>query len=297
MSNSSSGVIRRSRRCSVLERFTALLVCMFVMPNSFLADAQTQTDTTSLTIQEFFPGVLDVQGVLAEIIDSQYSVRLGTATWRSVHEAPGESAAGGMAVVRFSVEHPQEKVGVLILVIDSAGSVYSRFREVVPYDLPSDNFLDSEALRTRFLNLQKEYQAVRKHAAQNRAQLEDQRRRARIEASLGQIASLGAQSVSVKSTHKGLPEQALHTEEVLKILTEQLQTSKSPRSFAIREQRIVNHLQELSRVVVAENASGGYRDSEGYTVEEKVRLIEENRSEHIFLLEQELARLANTKGS
>ena len=278
----------------MLQRFMIVVACVVCMPNHVRADIQEPGAATSLTIQEFFPEVLDAQGVLAGIIDSKHFMRMAPATWRSLNDAPGGNSAGGMVVVRFAIEQLHEKVGVLFLVIDKRGGTYSRFREFVPYDLPSDNFLDSEALRTRFINLQKDYQTMRRQASRNLEQREERRRNARLEASLGQIASLGVQRLSNESVNRGLPESSLHTEEVLRLLTEKLQTSKPPRSLAIREQRIRNHLQELSRMVLAKDTSNQYRDSEGYTVEEKVRLIEENRSEHIFLLEQELARLTSS---
>lgn len=298
MNNFSSSPLFLSRRCLVARQCVAFLVGLIVMSDSVWADDHERADVASLTIQEFFPEVTDAQGALAEIIESEQSVRIVPATWRLVNDSSGAvSSSGAMTVVRFPVEHPDQKLGVVFVVIDKKGNVYSRYREIVPHDLPSDHFLDSESLRSRYMNLQNEYQTLRSQVSQNQEQREERKRRARLEASLGQIASLGAQEVSIGNSNKGLPEHFLHAEEVLRILSEKLKTSKPARSLAVREQRLMRHLQELSRVVLAEHSSETYRDSEGYSVEEKIRLIEENRSEHIFLLEQELAELTKVDES
>lgn len=270
----------------MLQRYAAFFACLFVMPNCVWADGQEQVGIKSMTIQEFFPEVSDVQGALVEVIDSEYRGRIAPATWRSVDES-----SGVMAIARFTVKHLQQKLGILFVLIDENGAVHSRYREIVPYDLPSENFLDSDTLRERFITLQKEYQMIRRQASKNLERRKEQNRKARLEASLGRIAHLAAQNISSESASKGLPDQASHTREVLGILTEKLKTLKAPRGVAIRERRAMSHLEELSRKIMVENTPEIYLDSEGYTVSEKVRLIDENRNEHIFLLEQELARL------
>ena len=112
----------------MLQRFMIVVACVVCMPNHVRADIQEPGAATSLTIQEFFPEVLDAQGVLAGIIDSKHFVRMAPATWRSLNDAPGGNSAGGMVVVRFAIEQLHEKVGVLFLVIYKRGGTYSRFR-------------------------------------------------------------------------------------------------------------------------------------------------------------------------
>lgn len=246
---------------------------------------------TALTFQEFFPGLQEAQGVLVHVIEGQARSRVVPGVWRTV-----EKAHGLMAMVRVDISDVRQRTEILFLVVSRDGLVHSRYREVRPFDLPKDNFMDSTELRERFAELQKEYRTLKVERAQRKEEKGKSLREARVRSSLMRLASLGAREN--ENVGPRVPEmsrvQLPFNEELLGTLTDKVRTTLVPRNIAAREQNLEKQLQELSLVSVRDESELMLDGDDGFSIGDKMRLIEQTRYEDISLLEEQLASFEMT---
>jgi hypothetical protein len=237
----------------------------------------------ALTVQEFFSDVEDVQAVLAQIVEENGESTVVPATWRSI-----ERSVGTMAIARFSVIDVRQSIGLLFIAVGRGGSVHSRYREVVPYDLARYNFMDSNGLRQRYVELQDEYQKIKADNAESGDRKRRQQRDSRVRASLMRLASLGAGEESGKLESVVTYSKRPYNESHMRTLADRIRDATLPRNIEVREQGLLKQVQELSLVSVLPEPQPEREADDVYTLEEKLRLIEQTRFEQIAVLEAEL---------
>ena len=263
------------------------LLCSLMCPSFREVFAQEiGTKGTSVTVQEFFSDVDDVQAVLVQVVREDGDLTVVPATWR-----PVKHAVGTMAIARFSVIDVRQRHGLLFLAVSREGSVYSRYREVVPYDLARLNFMDSSGLRQRFVELQGEYQKIKAENSESGDRKRRQLRDARVRASLMRLASLGAGEGSGEQPSAVTYSKRPYNESLVRTLADRIRDATLARNMEAREQGLLKQVQELSLVSVSTEPQSEREADDGYTVEEKLRLIEQTRFEQIDVLEAELASL------
>lgn len=240
----------------------------------------------ALTVQEFFSDVDDVQAVLVQVVEGDGDPTVVPATWR-----PIEHAVGTMAIARFSVIDVKQRLGLLFIAVGRDGSVHSRYREVVPYDHTRYNFMDSNSLRQRYVELQDEYQKIKAENAENGARKRRQLRDSRVRASLMRLASLGAGEESREQASAVTYSKRPYNESLVRTLADRIRDANLVRNIEAREQRLLKQVQELSLVSVSPEPQHEREADDVYTVEEKLRLIEQTRFEQIAVLEAELDSL------
>lgn len=268
-------------RDSSLFNLACYLISAILLPFAgLLAEEERQ-----LTLAEHLPFLGEVAQVIMVAKSGESSPKSVAASWIPAKDSEDELVCIGRIP---AVPEAGERLQVISLVLGTQGEVKSAYREITAEELSPSLMLSSAELRDRFVErrgiLRQLQNEVDAQTSRLRALQQDADNIAMVSKIVDAEDELG--ELKERLTRVSLAQSDLDRR------VSQMRSRPQPLNAKKREAELVDQLSQLSTALSAtENQAIKKISGAKGALEEKLRLIDETRDEHIALLEEELARV------
>jgi hypothetical protein len=239
------------------------------------------------TLAERIPFSGEVRAAYLVVVDSSGAEQASPASW-----IQSEKSNEVVCIGRVSLAPTDSTINALFVVVGAQGEVRSVFRSFGPEELPPAVFLSVQELRDRLVErrglLRQLSNEVRTLDDRLEALQEDADSIANVSKIVGaedELEVINGKIAQVDAAYKSVEQRK-----------GQMKTRPVPLNTQTRETELVQQLAELSTALSATETSALQRISNASgELQEKLKLIEETKDEHVSLLEEELASIQREK--
>lgn len=257
------------------------LVSAILLPLAgLLAEEERQ-----ITLAEHLPFLGEVAQVIMVAKSGESPPKSVAATWIPSKDSENEIVCIGRIP---GVPAAGERLQLLSLVLGTQGEVKSAYRDVTAEELSPSLMLSSAELRDRFVERRGILRQLQNEVDAQTSRLRDLQQDADNIAMVSKIVDAEDELGELKErlTRVSLAQSDLDRR------VNQMRSRPQPLNAKKREAELVDQLSQLSTALSAtENQAIKKISGAKGALEEKLRLIDETRDEHIALLEEELARV------
>jgi hypothetical protein len=264
------------------------ILATFIVASLTVGSGHTQ-DARQVTIADKVAFSGEVEQVIMVAASGDKPPRAVAATW-----IPSKDDDQELVCIGRLPEAPQagERLNALLMVLGTNGEVKSAFKEINGDEISPSTLLSSAELRDRFVErrgiLRQLQSEITAQGSRIRSLQQDADNIAMVSKILDAEDELGEIKARLKRVSTAQSD--------LDRRVSQMRARQQPLNAKKREAELVEQLSELSTALSAtENQAIKKISGAKGALEDKLRLIEETKGEHISLLEEELARARKGK--
>ena len=256
---------------------------------SLTAGSGNAQDARQVTIADKVAFSGEVEQVIMVAASGDKPPRAVAATW-----IPSKDDDQELVCIGRLPEAPQagERLSALLMVLGTNGEVKSAFKEINGDEISPSTLLSSAELRDRFVERRGILRQLQSEIIAQGSRIRSLQQDADNIAMVSKIVDAEDELGEIKARLKRVST----AQSDLDRRVSQMRSRPQPLNAKKREAELVEQLSELSTALSAtENQAIKKISGAKGALEDKLRLIEETKGEHISLLEEELARARKGK--
>ena len=256
---------------------------------SLTAGSGNAQDARQVTIADKVAFSGEVEQVIMVAASGDKPPRAVAATW-----IPSKDDDQELVCIGRLPEAPQagERLSALLMVLGTNGEVKSAFKEINGDEISPSTLLSSAELRDRFVERRGILRQLQSEITAQGSRIRSLQQDADNIAMVSKIVDAEDELGEIKARLKRVST----AQSDLDRRVSQMRSRPQPLNAKKREAELVEQLSELSTALSAtENQAIKKISGAKGALEDKLRLIEETKGEHISLLEEELARARKGK--